>query len=202
MVYNRCIKQLFDFVFALIALMITFPIMGLIFILLKIINHKPIIFTQQRPGLNEKVFTLYKFATMTNERDVNGSLLQDELRLTKVGKLLRKTSMDELPQLINIIKGDMSFVGPRPLLVEYLSLYNDEQKLRHTVKPGISGYAQVNGRNNITWKQKLDYDIYYAKNISFLLDIKVIFNTAISMFKTKDIAKVGFATSDKFTGNE
>lgn len=202
MVYKKYIKHFFDFLFAVTAFVFSLPVIIFVFIILKICNHKPIFFKQQRPGLNEKIFTLYKFATMTNGKDVNGNFLPDEQRLTNIGKLLRKTSIDELPQLINIIKGEMSFVGPRPLLIEYLSLYNSEQKLRHTVKPGITGYAQVNGRNNIAWKKKLEYDIYYAKNISFLLDLRIILKTVRSIFKTQEIAKVGFATSDKFIGNE
>jgi lipopolysaccharide/colanic/teichoic acid biosynthesis glycosyltransferase len=178
------------------------PIILIVILVLIITNQRPFLFIQQRPGNQEKIFSLYKFATMTNDKDFNGNLLSDEERLTKVGKFLRKTSIDELPQLFNVLKGDMSIVGPRPLLIEYLEKYDNEQKLRHTVKPGITGYAQVKGRNNITWQQKLAYDTYYSKNINFNLDLKILFLTAKTIFDSESVSKNGFATSDKFLGNE
>jgi undecaprenyl phosphate N,N'-diacetylbacillosamine 1-phosphate transferase len=176
--------------------------MFIVFLILIFSNHKPIVFIQKRPGYKERIFKLYKFATMNNNRDENGVLLEDSKRITVLGNWLRKTSLDELLQLFNVLKGDMSFVGPRPLLVEYLDKYNAEQKLRHKVKPGITGYAQVNGRNNVSWKRKLELDVYYIRNCNFLFDIKILFQTFYKIFKTNDVSKNGFVTSDKFLGND
>lgn len=161
----------------------------------------PVIFTQNRPGLGEKIFQIYKFRTMSDEKDENGKLLSDELRLGEFGKKLRSLSIDELPQLFNVLKGDMSFIGPRPLLIQYLPLYNDEQKLRHTVRPGITGLAQVNGRNGISWAKKFEYDSYYAKNLSFLMDLKIAFLTVKKVIKKDGISKEGMVTTEEFNGN-
>ena len=160
----------------------------------------PVIFKQQRPGLNEKIFTMYKFRTMTDERDADGNLLPDEVRLTKFGKALRATSLDELPELFNILKGDMAIVGPRPLLVQYLPLYNAQQKKRHCVRPGITGYAQINGRNSISWEEKFDYDIYYVANIAITLDISILFKTFKTVIKRDGINSESDATMEDFKG--
>ncbi|MDR9770433.1 sugar transferase [Acetomicrobium sp.] len=164
-----------DFVLSLGAIIILSPILLLIALLVRIKLGSPVIFKQQRPGMNEKIFTLYKFRTMTDERDEKGELLPDEMRLTDFGKFLRASSLDELPELFNILKGDMSIVGPRPLLIEYLPLYNAHQRRRHEVRPGLTGWAQVNGRNAISWEEKFNYDVEYADNLSFFLDVKIIF---------------------------
>ena len=171
--YARYIKRFLDLILSLLALIILMPVMIVIYILVRIKLGSPAIFKQQRPGKNEKIFTLYKFRTMTDKKDENGNLLPDEQRLTKFGKILRSTSLDELPELFNILKGDMSIVGPRPLLVEYLRLYNEEQRHRHDVRPGLTGFAQVNGRNSISWEEKFRDDIKYIENISFITDIKI-----------------------------
>ena len=161
-----------------------------------------IIFSQERPGLNEKIFTIYKFRTMTDVKDENGDLLPDGIRLTKFGKFLRSTSLDELPQLFNVLKGHMSFVGPRALLVDYLPRYTDKQKRRHLVKPGITGWAQVNGRNAISWEQKFEYDLWYVEHQSFLLDIKIMFLTFIKVFKRSGVSSSGHVTMPRFKGNK
>ena len=173
------------------ALILLMPLMLIIYILVRVKLGKPAIFKQERPGKDEKIFTLYKFRTMTDEKDENGNLLPDEQRLTKFGKMLRSTSLDELPELVNIIKGDMSIVGPRPLLVEYLPLYTEEQKKRHLVKPGLTGLAQISGRNAITWKQKFKEDIEYINNITLWNDIKIIFKTIIKVFRRDGISRRG-----------
>jgi len=169
-------------------------------VLLKI--GRPILFTQVRPGLNEKLFTIYKFRTMSNETNEKGELLSDEFRLKATGKFIRKTSLDELPQLFNVLKGEMSFIGPRPLLVEYLDLYNKTQKQRHIVTPGISGWAQVNGRNAISWEQKFEYDVWYVNNQSFLLDMKIIWMTCLKVLKRSDVSSVTSVTMEKFEGSK
>lgn len=197
--YEKYIKRIFDFLLALILLILFSPIILICALLLKI-TQGSVIFTQKRPGLNEKIFTIYKFKTMSDEKDENGNLLPDEMRLKSFGKIIRSLSLDELLQLFNVLKGDMSFIGPRPLLVEYLSIYNDEQKQRHKVKPGITGWAQVNGRNNISWEKKFQLDIYYVKNISFVLDMKIFFMTFIKVLKRSGINKDGNATTIKFNG--
>jgi len=161
----------------------------------------PVLFKQERPGKDEKIFTIYKFRTMNNNVNTQGELLEDEMRLSSVGKIIRSLSLDELPQLFNILKGEMSFIGPRPLLIEYLSLYSNEQKYRHSVKPGISGWAQVNGRNTISWKEKLAYDIWYTKNISFLLDVKILVKTIQKVLMRQDISAQEHVTSEKFNGH-
>lgn len=185
--YAKYIKRILDLILSLMALIVLMPLMIIIGILVRINLGSPIIFKQKRPGKNEKIFTLYKFRTMTDKRDIDGNLLPDEYRLTKFGKFLRSTSLDELPELINIIKGDMAIVGPRPLLVEYLPYYTEEEKHRHDVRLGLTGLAQVNGRNEISWEEKLKYDTEYIKEISFYSDLKIIFKTIKKTIKRKDI---------------
>ena len=163
---------------------------------------RPILFRQQRPGLDGKIFDIYKFRTMINEKNENGELLPDEQRLKGIGKFIRSASLDELPQIFNVLKGEMSFVGPRPLLIEYLPLYNERQKKRHNVKPGITGWAQVNGRNAISWEQKFEYDVWYVENQSFWLDIKILWMTFLKVIKRSDISSDSSATMEKFMGNE
>ncbi|ABV52663.1 undecaprenyl phosphate N,N'-diacetylbacillosamine 1-phosphate transferase [Campylobacter jejuni] len=197
--YEKVFKRIFDFILALVLLVLFSPVILITALLLKI-TQGSVIFTQNRPGLDEKIFKIYKFKTMSDERDEKGELLSDELRLKAFGKIVRSLSLDELLQLFNVLKGDMSFVGPRPLLVEYLSLYNEEQKLRHKVRPGITGWAQVNGRNAISWQKKFELDVYYVKNISFLLDLKIMFLTALKVLKRSGVSKEGHVTTEKFNG--
>ncbi|EAH6126617.1 undecaprenyl phosphate N,N'-diacetylbacillosamine 1-phosphate transferase [Campylobacter jejuni] len=197
--YEKVFKRIFDFILALVLLVLFSPVILLTALLLKI-TQGSVIFTQNRPGLNEKIFKIYKFKTMSDERDEKGELLSDELRLKAFGKIVRSLSLDELLQLFNVLKGDMSFVGPRPLLVEYLPLYNEEQKLRHKVRPGITGWAQVNGRNAISWQKKFELDVYYVKNISFFLDLKIMFLTALKVLKRSGVSKEGHVTTEKFNG--
>lgn len=199
--YKKYIKRLLDFVFSLIFLIILSPLYLILVILVKIKLGSPVIFSQERPGYKEKIFKCYKFRTMTNERDENGKLLDDEKRLTKFGKILRSTSLDELPELYNILRGDMSFVGPRPLLVRYLPLYNEEQHKRHDVMPGLTGYAQVNGRNDTTWDIRFKNDLYYVDNISFLFDLKILALTIKKVFFREGISQKGEATMELFEGN-
>jgi len=180
-------KRLFDVLLSLFLMILFLPIFIVVSILIYMKMGSPILFRQQRPGLNEKIFGIYKFRTMTDERDESGALLPDEKRLIGIGKFIRSTSLDELPQIFNVLKGDMSFVGPRPLLVEYLPLYNDKQKRRHSVKPGITGWAQVNGRNAISWEQKFEYDVWYVDNQSFLLDMKILWLTFLKVIKRSDV---------------
>ncbi|AKJ53969.1 UDP-galactose phosphate transferase [Campylobacter lari] len=198
--YKNGLKRVFDFFLALILLIIFLPFIVLIGIVLKIVQGS-VLFKQARPGLNEKIFYIYKFKTMSDETDENGELLPDELRLKPFGKLVRSLSLDELPQLFNVLKGDMSFIGPRPLLVEYLPLYNQEQKKRHDVRPGITGWAQINGRNAISWEQKFKYDVEYVQNCSFLFDLKIFFMTIVKVLKRSGVNKEGVATTDKFNGH-
>ena len=197
--YEKVFKRIFDFILALVLLVLFSPVILITALLLKI-TQGGVIFTQNRPGLDEKIFKIYKFKTMSDEIDEKGELLSDELRLKAFGKIVRSLSLDELLQLFNVLKGDMSFVGPRPLLVEYLSLYNEEQKLRHKVRPGITGLAQVNGRNAISWQKKFELDVYYVKNISFLLDLKIMFLTALKVLKRSGVSKEGHVTTEKFNG--
>ncbi|EAK0450640.1 TPA: undecaprenyl phosphate N,N'-diacetylbacillosamine 1-phosphate transferase [Campylobacter lari] len=197
--YKNHLKRVFDFFLALILLIIFLPFIVFIGIVLKIIQGS-VLFKQARPGLNEKIFYIYKFKTMSDEKDENGELLPDELRLKPFGKLIRSLSLDELPQLFNVLKGDMSFIGPRPLLVEYLPLYSQEQKKRHEVRPGITGWAQINGRNAISWEQKFKYDVEYVQKCSFLFDLKIFFMTIIKVLKRSGVNKEGVATTDKFNG--
>lgn len=198
--YAKCIKRVLDFFLSLMALVLLMPLMLVIGLVVRIKLGKPIIFKQKRPGKNEKIFTLYKFRTMTDKKDENGELLPDEQRLTKFGKWLRSTSLDELPELINILKGDMAIVGPRPLLIEYLPLYNEKQKHRHDVRPGLTGLAQINGRNTIEWEEKFEEDVKYIKNITFIQDMKIIFKTFTKVLKRDGINQEGNATMKKFEG--
>ena len=200
--YAKYFKRMLDFILSLIALIILSPILLIVAILVRIKLGSPIIFKQQRPGKNEKIFTLYKFRTMTDKKDENGNLLPDSERLTKFGKLLRSTSLDELPELINILKGDMAIVGPRPLLVEYLSVYNKKQKHRHDVRPGLTGLAQVNGRNSISWEEKFNDDLKYIKKITFIGDVKIILKTVEKVFKREGISQDDNVTMKKFQGNK
>ena len=197
--YRKYIKRILDCTLSLLALILLLPLMLILAILVKVKLGSPIIFKQKRPGLNEKIFTLYKFRTMTDQTDEEGKLLPDSERITKFGKILRSTSLDELPELFNILKGEMAIVGPRPLLVEYLDYYNEEEKHRHDVRPGLTGLAQVNGRNSITWEEKFKQDISYIKNITLLNDIKIILETISKVFKREGISQQGEATMEKFT---
>ena len=197
--YKRHIKMGLDFVLSLILLVVLAPIILLVALLLKCVLGA-VLFRQERPGLNERIFTLYKFKTMSDERDENGNLLPDEFRLKPFGKVIRSLSLDELPQLFNVLKGDMSLIGPRPLLVKYLPLYNEAQKHRHDVRPGITGWAQVNGRNDISWEKKFELDLFYVKNCSFALDAKIALMTMVRVFQRSGISKSGNATSDEFNG--
>lgn len=199
-IYEKYIKRPQDFCCALVATVVLSPVMGITALLVRIKLGSPIIFKQERPGLNGKIFTLYKFRTMTDKKDENGELLPDEERLTRFGKLLRSTSLDELPELINMLKGDMSVVGPRPLLVKYLPLYNEHQARRHEVRPGFTGYAQVHGRNSITWEDKFDKDVYYVDHITFLGDWKIIFQTIKTVLRREGISSGSSETMEAFTG--
>ncbi|MBM0637136.1 undecaprenyl phosphate N,N'-diacetylbacillosamine 1-phosphate transferase [Campylobacter sp. VicNov18] len=197
--YENVLKRIFDFTLAFLLLVLFSPVILLIALVLKI-SQGTVVFTQERPGLNEKIFKIYKFKTMSDEKDEKGVLLSDELRLKTFGKILRTLSLDELLQLFNILKGDMSFVGPRPLLVEYLMLYDEEQKLRHKVRPGITGWAQINGRNAISWSEKFKLDVYYIRHISFYFDLKIMFLTVLKVLKRTGVSKEGHATTEKFNG--
>lgn len=200
--YKNFFKRLTDFIIVLSALLVIWPILLVIYIWLSIANKGAgAIFYQERPGLHGKIFKVMKFKSMTDERDADGKLLPDAERLTKVGKFVRSTSIDELPQLINVLKGDMALIGPRPLLVSYLSLYSPEQARRHEVRPGITGWAQVNGRNNISWTKKFELDVWYVDHCSLETDIKIIFLTIKKVLMRTDINKQGQATTVKFTGN-
>ncbi|MCF6185540.1 MAG: sugar transferase [Bacteroidales bacterium] len=199
--YKKIIKPISDFVISFTAFIILSPIFLFITLFLFFANSGKPFFLQKRPGKNEKIFKVVKFKTMNDKKDKNGNLLPDEKRLTKIGKFIRKTSLDEIPQLINVIKGDMSLIGPRPLLPEYLKLYDYFQKRRHEVKPGITGWAQINGRNAISWQQKFEYDVWYVENISFLLDLKILFLTFKKVFKSEGISSETSATTEKFKGN-
>ena len=196
------LKSLFDKTLALFLIILFSPIYMIVSLLILIKIGSPILFRQQRPGKDEKIFGIYKFRTMTNEKDADGNLLPDEQRLVGIGKFIRSTSLDELPQLFNVLRGEMSFVGPRPLLIEYLDLYNQKQKRRHDVKPGITGWAQVNGRNAISWEQKFEYDVWYVDNQSFWLDMKILWMTFLKVVKRSDISSSSSATMEKFTGSK
>jgi len=186
-IYLRFFKPILDFILALFFLVVTSPILTITAIILFIFNEGKIFFVQERPGKDGKIFKLYKFKTMNDKKDSSGKLLPDSKRLTVIGKILRKTSIDELPQLLNVIKGEMSLIGPRPLLVNYLPFYTEREKLRHKVRPGITGYAQINGRNNLEWDKRLEYDVMYALNCSFKLDLKILFKSIIKVIKKDDI---------------
>ncbi|QOR65489.1 sugar transferase [Cytobacillus suaedae] len=195
-------KRLFDLSVSIITLVSLFPIFVVVGFLVRVKLGSPIIFKQERPGLNGHLFLLYKFRTMTDEKDTTGQLLPDALRLTPFGRLMRKYSLDEYPQLWNVIKGDLSLVGPRPLLVEYLPLYTKEQALRHNVRPGITGWAQVNGRNNVSWEEKFKLDVWYVRNQSIYLDIKILFLTVYKVFISDGINQPGSATVESFKGSK
>ena len=199
--YERYIKRLQDFCCALAAVVVLSPVMAVTSLLVRLKLGSPVIFKQDRPGLNGKVFTLYKFRTMTDAKDTEGNLLPDEVRLTKFGKMLRSTSLDELPELFNILKGDMSVVGPRPLLVRYLPLYNAHQARRHEVRPGFTGYAQVHGRNAISWEEKFDLDVEYVDHVAFVGDWKIILQTVRTVLKREGISSESSVTMEEFKGN-
>ena len=200
--YKRFVKRCLDFLLSLAALIILSPVLLLVAILVRCKLGSPILFKQERPGLHEKIFCMYKFRTMTDAKDADGNLLPDEVRLTKFGKLLRSTSLDELPELFNILKGDMAIVGPRPLLVQYLPRYNERQRRRHDVRPGFTGLAQVNGRNSISWQAKFEWDVRYVENVSFLMDLRIIAKTVKVVLKRDGISSETSATMEEFRGNE
>ncbi|MFW3332796.1 sugar transferase [Aerococcus viridans] len=200
--YTKYIKRCLDILISLVAIILLSPVLIIVAILVRIKLGSPVLFRQQRPGMNEKVFSMMKFRSMTDETDAEGNLLPDDVRLTSFGKALRATSLDELPELFNILKGHMSLIGPRPLLVKYLPLYNDEQRKRHAVKPGLTGWAQVNGRNAISWTDKFNYDIEYVNNISILFDLKIVFLTFIRVLKRDGISSEFSSTVEPFEGNK
>jgi undecaprenyl phosphate N,N'-diacetylbacillosamine 1-phosphate transferase len=199
--YVKIVKPAFDSIVALTGFILLLPIFVIVAILLYIINNGSIFFYQRRPGKNERIFSIIKFKTMNDQKDKEGNLLPDEKRLTPLGKFIRKTSLDEIPQLLNVIKGDMSLIGPRPLLVEYLPLYNNQQRRRHDVKPGITGWAQVNGRNAISWEQKFEKDIWYVDHVSLKLDMQILLKTFAKVFKSEGINNKNHATMPFFKGN-
>lgn len=199
--YRTFFKPLIDKAFAFTLILLSLPITLIVSILLYFYNNGKPFFFQQRPGLNGQIFRIWKFKTMNDKRDAEGNLLPDNQRLTPVGAFVRKTSLDELPQLLNVLKGDMALIGPRPLLVEYLPLYNQRQNRRHEVKPGITGWAQVNGRNTISWQEKFEYDVWYVENLSLVLDIKILWMTVLKVFKSEGINANQSITMEKFTGN-
>ncbi len=201
-IYERFIKRWLDILFAFILLLVLSPLLLFLALLVKINLGSPVLFKQQRPGFKGKLFTIYKFRTMTDEKNKNGEPLPNHLRLTGFGRALRASSLDELPELLNILKGDMSFIGPRPLLVEYLPLYNEQQKRRHDTRPGMSGLAQVSGRNVITWEERFGYDVEYVENVSFRLDLKIAFKTAIKVIDKDGINSSELVTMEKFKGTE
>ncbi|WP_313513806.1 sugar transferase [Sphingobacterium sp.] len=199
--YKQFIKRAFDFCIALFGLIILFPVFLIVTVCLIFANNGKPFFFQPRPGRNCRIFKIIKFKTMNDKKDIHGELLPDSDRLTSFGLFIRKTSLDEIPQLINVIKGDMSIIGPRPLLVKYLELYDDFQKRRHEVRPGITGWAQVNGRNAISWKQKFNFDVWYVDNLSFGLDVKIFFLTIKKVFVREGISAAGQSTMEVFKGN-
>lgn len=200
--YSKCLKRVFDIILVLLSAIFMLPAMFLLVIIVRIYLGSPVMFKQQRPGLHGKIFTIYKFRTMEDKYNAQGLLLEDKRRMTRLGSFLRKFSLDELPELFNVLKGDMSLVGPRPLLVEYLPRYSKEQARRHEAKPGITGLAQVNGRNAISWKEKFALDVWYVDNQSFLLDLKIIGMTIIKVFKREGISCHGHVTMEKFYGEQ
>lgn len=199
--YRRFFKRILDFIIATLMVIIASPILLIITLVLIVANQGKVFFVQGRIGLNNQSFRLFKFKTMNDRKDKQGILLPSHARLTKTGQFLRSTSLDELPQLINVIKGDMSLIGPRPLLIKYLPLYDDKQIRRHEVKPGITGWAQVNGRNAISWQQKFEYDVFYVDNVNCLLDLKIFFRTITKIFKREGINSDAMQTMEEFTGN-
>lgn len=200
--YANYVKRILDLMLSLIAVIICSPIFLVLFMLVRIKLGSPVLFTQERPGKDEKIFRLYKFRTMTSQTDAHGELLPDEIRLTSFGKKLRATSLDELPELFNILKGDMSIVGPRPLLVKYLPLYNEEQRHRHDVRPGLTGQAQIHGRNAISWEEKFKHDVAYTRNVTFLNDCRIILATILKVIKRDGINSETSATMEEFRGTE
>jgi lipopolysaccharide/colanic/teichoic acid biosynthesis glycosyltransferase len=200
--YKHFLKRCIDFMVALTAVIALIPVFLILIILLKITGHKRVFFLQKRVGLHERVFTLFKFRSMTETTDKAGNLLPDSERLTSFGKMLRKTSLDELPQLINVLLGQMSLIGPRPLLVEYLKYYDEEQKKRHLVRPGITGWAQVNGRNAISWEKKFELDVWYVQQLSFGLDLSIIWKTVQKIIQSEGISQDGQATMEAFRGGK
>lgn len=202
MSYERLIKRPMDFILSLVAIVFLSPILLIVALLVRIKLGSPILFKQERPGINEKIFTMYKFRTMTDKKNEHGNLLSDTVRLTSFGKVLRATSLDELPELFNILKGDMSIIGPRPLLVEYLPLYNEHQKRRHDVRPGLSGLAQIGGRNAISWEDKFELDVKYIDNISFLGDCTIIMTTLKKVLLREGISSDTTATMEPFKGEK
>lgn len=198
--YEKHGKRIFDLCLTVPAFIILSPVMGVTAVLVAVKLGRPVLFTQQRPGYQEKIFKMYKFRSMTDARDEHGELLPDEVRLTPFGEKLRSTSLDELPELLNILKGDMSLVGPRPLLVQYLPLYNKRQHRRHEVRPGITGLAQINGRNSISWEEKFEYDVQYAEHLTFKEDIRILFETVSTVFRREGINSEHSATMEDFTG--
>ncbi|WP_294464406.1 sugar transferase [uncultured Anaerofustis sp.] len=199
--YDKYIKRIIDFILSLCGIIVLSPVLLIVSFLVRVKLGSPILFKQERPGLNGKIFMMYKFRTMTDEKDENGELLDDEIRLTKFGKILRSTSLDELPEMFNILKGDMSIIGPRPLLVKYLPLYNERQAHRHDVKPGLTGYAQVNGRNAISWEEKFELDIFYVNNSSLFMDIFIFFKTIKKVFVKEGIDSGTSVTMEEFQGS-
>jgi len=200
--YKKYVKRSIDMLLALVSIIVLSPVFLAVGFLVRIKLGSPVLFKQKRPGKDEKIFYMYKFRTMTDEKDAEGNLLPDEMRLTSFGKKLRSTSLDELPELINILKGDMSIVGPRPLLVQYLSLYSDRQRHRHDVRPGITGLAQVNGRNSISWEDKFEWDVKYVEHITFAGDLKIIFKTVGTVLGHKGINSETAVTMEEFQGNK
>jgi undecaprenyl phosphate N,N'-diacetylbacillosamine 1-phosphate transferase len=200
--YRSFLKRLIDLLLSMLGFLFLLPISVPLGIMLFCVNRGRVFFLQARPGLHSQIFYIIKFKTMRDAYNSKGELLPDSERLTKIGQFIRKTSLDEIPQLLNVIKGDMSLIGPRPLLVEYLTLYNSEQSKRHNVKPGITGWAQVNGRNAITWEQKFKYDVWYVNNLSLMLDIKIIWMTLIKVINSEGISQQGHVTMNKFEGNK
>ena len=198
--YRKYGKRIFDLCLTIPAFVVLSPVMGVTAVLVAVKLGRPVLFIQKRPGYQEKIFRMYKFRSMTDERDKDGNLLPDEVRLTPFGEKLRSTSLDELPELLNILKGDMSLVGPRPLLVQYLPLYNKRQHRRHDVRPGITGLAQINGRNSISWEEKFEYDVQYVENLSFKGDIKILFDTVFKVLKKEGINSENSATMEDFMG--
>ena len=201
-IYRKFIKRPMDFILSLTAIILLSPVLIIVGILVRVKLGSPVLFIQKRPGKNEKIFSIFKFRTMTNDRDKFGELLPDEIRLTKFGKFLRSTSLDELPELFNILIGDMTIVGPRPLLVQYLPLYDEHQKRRHEVRPGLTGYAQVNGRNIISWEDKFDLDVEYVDNVSFVGDWNIIFKTIMKVFLKEGISSDTSVTMEPFKGSK
>ena len=198
--YENYVKRTVDFLLSLVSIIILSPVLLILAVVVRIKMGSPIVFSQSRPGINGKIFKMYKFRTMTNEKDENGNLLPDEMRLNKFGSFLRSTSLDELPELFNILKGDMAIVGPRPLLVEYLPLYTRKQARRHEVRPGMTGYAQVNGRNELSWEKKFELDVEYVDNVTFVNDLRIIFKTVKTVLKREGISSETSKTMEKFTG--